>query len=164
MFLVSGHENPHDAAALAVSVWALGISAVTLLLSGFVALRGLIEWRRSGALVRVVGKAWRSNSTQHVQVSVVNDGRSPITLNWVLLYATGNGRKPDRDFPALYMGSAKGEELENVKQYRLDGQSSLELSSEILHAAPFYGLPRYWVDVELATGKTRVSGWIKNEN
>lgn len=164
MFLVSGDENPYDAAALVVSLWALGISALTFLLSALVAIRGLIEWRRSGALVRVEGQAWRTRTTQHVQVSIINEGRSPITVNWVLLYATGNGRKPDRDFPAIYMGSAKGEAMENVTQYRLDGQSSLELTSEILQAAPFYGLPRYWVDVELATGKTRVSGWIKNEN
>ncbi|MCP2636760.1 hypothetical protein K0817_009305 [Microbacterium sp. HD4P20] len=162
MIFVAKDDDPYAAVALVISQWALGISALTFVVS-IVALWWTIrEWRHSGARVDVSGTAWRSPTTQRIHTSIRNHGRTAITVNYVLLFASGRGRQPDREAPAMFLGSRPGEPLADVKPYRLEPQSSLELEADISPTAPFYGLPRYWVDVELATGKVRKSGWIQN--
>lgn len=162
--ILANEQDPVALAALAVSQWALGIAAVTFVLSLVALLWTMHEWRLSGAKVEVTASAWRSPTVQVVQASIRNHGRTPITINWVLLYGSGADRQPDREAPAMYLGSGRDEPLADVKPYRLEPQSSLELDAHIDSAAAFYGLPRFWVDVELATGKVRKSGWIKNQS
>lgn len=149
--------------ALLVSSIALGISALSFLLALFVAGWNVRSWRHSGARVDVRVEAWQTASDQSFQVSVINGGRGPITVNHVHLYASKDGRQPDSASPVMLLGTAAGEPLEDGP-FRLDSQSSIELEAEVEKGRHLFGMPWYRVEVVLATGRVRSSRWIKNEN
>lgn len=165
MLIDAAEPDPYAGPAFAISVWALVISALGFLVAAITAIRGFIEDRKAGAQVRVERQALRGAAVQYIDVTVRNTGRTAITVNAVMLYGTTTtrGRKPKPDGSGgLYMESAPGEKMEDLKPYRLEGHASLELQVAARRGAPLFGLERYWVDVELATGRTIRSGWFAN--
>lgn len=160
--ILAHQSDPFGLPAFVVSMVAISLSGLTFALATTTFVWNIRVWRHSGARVKVTGTAKRGASEQYIDVAVRNTGRAPITVNAVLLYAAGRGRQPDREAPTLYLGSEKDGQLADLKPHRLEGYASIELPGKFQRGTPMYGLPRYWVDVELATGRTITTRWFKS--